>query len=160
MVILYFPIRATVWIYVIKQLADFISANLIIFFVLLGLLPQTVTVHAVHTWKSYLEENLCLLTNREGQSVPWKWCVWRRVGLKVRLLGISVAIIPRAVRVLTLPFHTEKLPGSSRHRIRRKRKGMVWGEWELLKKHYQWFKIELRWTKPLRKKQRQTNKKL
>lgn len=42
-----------------------------------------------------------------------------------RVAKDSVAIIPRAARILTLPFHTEKLPGSSRRRMRRKRKRVV-----------------------------------
>lgn len=61
-------------------------------------------------------------TRPDSVSVKEKWP--SRVGLNIRLLGISAAIIPRAAGVLTLPFLTEKLPGSSRHGVRKKGVGV------------------------------------
>lgn len=42
---------------------------------------------------------------------------------EIRLLGVCAAVILRAARFLT-PSLTEKLPGSSRHRMRKKGMGV------------------------------------
>ena len=58
------------------------------------------------------------------------------------MLGFSEAIIPREARVLTLPFHTEKLPGSCRRRMRRERKAGGWGLLRTVKETLLVLKIE------------------